>query len=323
MGVLIVIDAGDFGVAGDDGFVDDASFAIPDDDSAQIPQGVDTAALSDLSGSDAAASDVTDEQVEDDPLATAEAEWLAEKTALEAQWRKNLQNLQSAKDREVSQFRAQYQQADAYNRALMDDYVAYLKESGHDESDIRTRMDAIYGRTNREVQQLAHEERQSEQQFQTWVNGNAEKMHRFIQQQSTGPNGERLFDPATDTELTDLTRRFFAVGREAYKTQNPTLMQQLTTLAEQHQALVLKRRDAALLAGQARQKSQSAGRQRQAREAQQQRGRQVTVAAGGAGPLTDDQLFAAARDEMVAQGVDPDRDYAKVYQRYLVKKHGG
>ena len=66
---MIVVDTGDFGAVAGSGFAGDASAAIPAGVDTQIPTGVDTAALSGLADGDAAASDVTDEQVDDDPFA--------------------------------------------------------------------------------------------------------------------------------------------------------------------------------------------------------------------------------------------------------------
>lgn len=320
-----MIDAGDFGVAGDGGFADDALSAIPGDASTQIPEGVDDAALSGLIDGDAAASDVSDEQV-DDPLAAAQAQWEAEKASLISEWDNRLRSFQSIKDREVAQSAAQLRQASAFNEALLNEYMSFLKQAGMEEQDIGTRLDALHGRTQRVLQQAAQTDAAENNQFTEWARGSAGRMNAKIREFATGPSGEQLFDPAalkTDQQFQTLTNNYWQAAKAAFRQNSAEAQNTLIAAREAHEAYVRGMREKALLGQTAQKKQQQAQRQQQVRAVQQQRGRQVTVAAGGAGPMTDEQLFASVQAAAVSEGLDPNRDYPKIYQKFLLKKFGG
>ena len=322
-----MVDTGDFGAVAESGFAGDASAAIPADHDTQIPTGVDTAALSGLADGDAAASDVTEDQIDDDPFAAERSEFEARLAEMERKARANLQNLQSTKDREVAQFRTQAQQNEALAGTVINELRQAWVDAGFSDEDVRLRLDAIYGRTQREVQQIAQTSRDTETQYRAWAEGSAQRMTEFVRQQSLAPDGTQLFDPATDTQLHDLTRQYFQAARAMHsatsEAQQQAAQQRFYDIHGQHQRLVQQRREAALFARQNPTKQPSAQRQKQAREAQQQRGPQVTVATGGAGPLTDQQIFDAAVAEAQAAGLDPDRDYDKVYRIYRMKRLEG
>lgn len=323
-----MVDTGDFGAVADSGFAGDASAAIPADVDTQIPTGVDTAALSGLADGDAAASDVTDEQVDDDPFAAERSEYEQRLTETERKWRANLQNLQSTKDREVSQYRTQAQQHEALAGAVINELRQAWVDAGFSEDDVRLRMDAIHGRTHSAMQQIAQASQSAESEYRAWAQGSAQRMANFVRQFSVDDDGNQLFDPNTDTVLHDLSRQYFDAARAMHAAATPqqraAAEQQFYAIHSQHQAHVLSRREQALLGSKAAAPKQpSAQRQKQAREAQQQRGPQVTVAAGGAGPLTDQQIFDAAVAEAQAAGLDPDRDYDKVYSIYRMKRLEG
>ena len=310
------------------GFADDASFAIPAGEDGLIPDDVDTAALSDLEDADAAASVVGEGEAESDPDPDAELRSQIETqlrdqiTAdVQAQFDQRFREFQSQKDREVAQARHAADGTRAFNQALVESYVQRLTEAGMEQADIERELDAIQGKTSRRVQQAAQASQQSDGQFTSWAESQAQAMASFLQETARGENGEVLFDPQADRELQQYAVAMFTNAREFLRTNDEKYLQAQRQAHTAHQRRAYQLREAGIRRVLTEQRKKNAEPQRKAREVQAQRGRQAVATGGGAGPLSADALMAQAEAIGKERGLDPNRNYDDIFGIYMSLKH--
>lgn len=318
----MVFDASDLG-AGGQGFADDASSAIPQDDPTLIPDGSDGAVPSDLGIEDAAASAIADDEVvEDDPHAQLRQEIEQQVresilTAEQAKFNENLRRLQSVKDQEVKREREQVQRLMAREAAREQWLAQYFQQNELDPRD----LDVLENRLNRADQHYAQQAQVSEQGFQQWATGSLGNMARFLDTQSKDDAGQQLFDPRSDAELNRLTQSYLENARRYHMTQDDRYLQAFNQTFNQHKERVYKLREAAIKQGLAQQRQRNVAQQQKARAVQQQRGRQATGAGAGAGPLTGEQIMKQAESIATQRGLDLNKDYSEVFNIYMTLKN--